>query len=67
MDELISQTKEILENKKVVSKNFTKQIAFNAIPHIDSFLENGSTKEEQKNHDEIKKLWIAKLKSPLHV
>ena len=48
MDELISQTKEILENKKVVSKNFTKQIAFNAIPHIDSFLENGSTKEEQK-------------------
>jgi Aspartate-semialdehyde dehydrogenase len=49
MDELISQTKEILENKKVVSKNFTKQIAFNAIPPIDSFLENGSTKKEQKN------------------
>ena len=48
MDELISQTKEVLENKDVESKNFTKQIAFNAIPHIDSFLENGSTKEEQK-------------------
>ena len=56
MDELLSQTKEILENKNVQSKNFTKQIAFNAIPHIDSFLENGSTKEEQKNHDEIKKI-----------
>ena len=56
MDELISQTKEILENKKVQSKNFTKQIAFNAIPHIDIFLENGSTKEEQKNQDEIKKI-----------
>jgi len=62
MDELISQTKEILENKKVVSKNFTKQIAFNAIPHIDSFLENGSTKEEQKNHDEIKKIMDSKIK-----
>ena len=56
MDELISQTKEILENKKVQSKNFTKQIAFNAIPHIDIFLENGSTKEEQKTQDEIKKI-----------
>ena len=62
IDELISQTKEILENKKVVSKNFTKQIAFNAIPHIDSFLENGSTKEEQKNHDEIKKIMDSKIK-----
>ena len=56
MDELLSQTKEILKNKKVQSKNFTKQIAFNAIPHIDNFLENGSTKEEQKNQDEIKKI-----------
>ena len=61
MDELLSQTKEILENKKVQSKNFTKQIAFNAIPHIDSFLENGSTKEEQKNHDEIKKILDDKI------
>ena len=62
MDELLSQTKDILENKKVQSKNFTKQIAFNAIPHIDSFLENGSTKEEQKNHDEIKKILDNKIK-----
>ena len=61
MDELLFQTKEILENKNVRSKNFTKQIAFNAIPHIDSFLENGSTKEEQKNHDEIKKILDKKI------
>ena len=61
MDELLSQTKEILDNKNVQSKNFTKQIAFNAIPHIDSFLENGSTKEEQKNHDEIKKILDNKI------
>tara|TARA_Y100000996_G_C22472325_1_gene622679 strand:- start:117 stop:1124 length:1008 start_codon:yes stop_codon:yes gene_type:complete len=61
MDELLSQTKEYLEGKKIVSQNFTKQIAFNAIPHIDSFLENGSTKEEQKNHDEIKKILDNKI------
>ena len=61
MDELLSQTREILQNKKVQSKNFTKQIAFNAIPHIDNFLENGSTKEEQKNHDEIKKILGKKI------
>ena len=61
MDELISQTREILENKNVTSKNFTKQIAFNAIPHIDSFLEDGSTKEERKNHDEIKKILDKKI------
>ena len=61
MDELISQTREVLENKNVTSKNFTKQIAFNAIPHIDSFLEDGSTKEERKNHDEIKKILDKKI------
>ena len=37
MDELIEQTKLVLDGKKVKSKNFTKQIAFNAIPHIDVF------------------------------
>ena len=61
MDELISQTKDYLEDKEINSKNFTKQIAFNAIPHIDTFLENGSTKEEQKNHDEIKKILDKKI------
>ena len=38
MDELIDQTKSILNNKNFEVKNFTKQIAFNAIPHIDSCL-----------------------------
>tara|TARA_Y100000590_G_scaffold330341_1_gene375230 strand:- start:511 stop:1521 length:1011 start_codon:yes stop_codon:yes gene_type:complete len=61
MDELISQTKDYLDNRKIISKYFTKQIAFNVIPHIDSFLENGSTKEEQKNHDEIKKILDKKI------
>ena len=37
MDELFDQTKDFLENKKINSKNFTKQIAFNLIPHIDTF------------------------------
>ena len=62
MDELLSQTQDYFNNKKLESKNFTKQIAFNAIPHIDSFLENGYTKEEQKTTDEIKKILDKKIK-----
>jgi len=62
MDELLSQTQEFFQNKKLESKYFTKQIAFNAIPHIDSFLENGYTKEEQKTSDEIKKILDKKIK-----
>ena len=62
MDELLSQTKDYFDNKKLESKNFTKQIAFNAIPHIDSFLENGYTKEEQKTTDEVKKILDNKSK-----
>ena len=62
MDELLSQTQEHFENKKLESKYFTKQIAFNVIPHIDSFLENGYTKEEQKTTDEIKKILDKKIK-----
>ncbi len=62
LDELLSQTQEYFENKKLESKHFTKQIAFNAIPHIDSFLENGYTKEEQKTTDEIKKILDKKIK-----
>jgi len=56
MDELLSQTKDFFENKNLSSSYFTKQIAFNAIPHIDSFLDSGYTKEEQKMHDEVKKI-----------
>jgi aspartate-semialdehyde dehydrogenase len=62
MDELLSQTKEYFDNKNLKSKYFTKQIAFNVIPHIDSFLENGYTKEEQKTTDEVKKILDKKIK-----
>ena len=55
-DELFSQTKDYLNNKKIISKNFTKQIAFNLIPHIDSFVEDGYTKEEWKMENETKKI-----------
>ncbi len=56
MDELLSQTKNVLEGKKVRSENFTKQIAFNIIPHIDTFMEGGYTKEEWKMENETKKI-----------
>ena len=56
MDELIEQTKLFLENKNIESKNFTKQIAFNAIPHIDVFADDGYTKEELKMTNETKKI-----------
>ena len=62
MDELLSQTQEFFQNKKLESKYFTKQIAFNAIPHIDGFLEDGYTKEEQKTNDEVKKILDNKIK-----
>ena len=61
MDELIDQTKLVLENKKVNSKNFTKQIAFNIIPHIDVFSDNGYTKEELKMSNETKKILDDKI------
>ena len=56
MDELISQTKDFLDKKKINSKNFTKQIAFNLIPHIDTFGADGYTKEELKMTNETKKI-----------
>ena len=61
MDELIEQTKLSLNNKKIISKNFTKQIAFNAIPHIDVFVEEGYTKEEIKMVNETKKILDNKI------
>ena len=61
MDELISQTKEYLEEKKINSKNFTKQIAFNLIPHIDEFKEEGYTREEWKMIYETKKILDPKI------
>ena len=61
MDELIEQTKLYLEGKKIESKNFTKQIAFNIIPHIDVFAEDGYTKEELKMENETKKILDNKI------
>ena len=61
MDELVEQTKLSLENKKINSKNFTKQIAFNAIPHIDVFADEGYTKEEIKMIEETKKILDNKI------
>ncbi len=62
MDELIDQTRLSLNQKKVESKNFTKQIAFNAIPHIDVFSDDGYTKEELKMTNETKKILDSKIK-----
>ena len=61
MDELIEQTKLVLDGKLVTSKNFTKQIAFNAIPHIDVFSDDGYTKEELKMTNETKKILDSKI------
>ncbi len=56
MDELFQQTKDIFANNQIKKKFFTKQIAFNVIPHIDSFLEDGQTKEEWKMQVETQKI-----------
>ncbi len=56
MDELFDQTKGIYMNQKPEPVVFPKQIAFNVIPHIDRFLEDGSTKEEWKMRVETKKI-----------
>jgi len=58
MDELFNQTKGIFTNQPVheTQKKFTKQIAFNVIPHIDVFMDDGATKEEWKMVVETKKI-----------
>jgi len=61
MDELIEQTKLFLNKKEISSKNFTKQIAFNVIPHIDVFTDDGYTKEELKMVNETKKILDNKI------
>jgi aspartate-semialdehyde dehydrogenase len=62
MDELFSQTRKILKGKKIKSKNFTKQIAFNLIPHIDKFIKDGYTKEEWKMENETRKILDTNIK-----
>ena len=62
MDELWDQTKGIFVTSPSEPKIFTKQIAFNVIPHIDVFMEDGSTKEEWKMMVETKKILDPKIK-----
>ena len=62
MDELFEQSRNIFVGDPAVPTKFTKQIAFNVIPHIDSFLDDGSTKEEWKMVVETKKILGSAIK-----
>ncbi len=62
MDELFRQTRGIYVNDPIVKEHFTKQIAFNVIPHIDVFMDDGNTKEEWKMVVETKKIIDPKIK-----
>ncbi len=62
MDELFEQSRNIFVGDPAEPRKFTKQIAFNVIPHIDAFLDDGSTKEEWKMVVETKKILDPKIK-----
>ncbi|MCC7017399.1 MAG: aspartate-semialdehyde dehydrogenase, partial [Rhodospirillales bacterium] len=62
MDELFSQTRAVFVTDPIEPKKFTKRIAFNVIPHIDVFMEDGYTKEEWKMVAETKKILDPKIK-----
>ncbi|HWK63770.1 MAG TPA: aspartate-semialdehyde dehydrogenase [Rhizobiaceae bacterium] len=62
MDELFAQTRAVFVADPVEAKKFTKRIAFNLIPHIDVFMEDGFTKEEWKMVAETKKMLDPKIK-----
>jgi len=62
MDELFSQTKAVYQIDEIEAKKFPKRIAFNVIPHIDVFMEDGYTKEEWKMMAETKKILDPKIK-----
>ena len=62
MDALFHQTRAVFVNDPLDRQEFTKQIAFNAIPHIDVFMDDGSTKEEWKMVAETKKILDPKIK-----
>src|SRR5207237_10066166 len=61
-DELFAQTKSVYTLEETTSKKFTKRIAFNVIPHIDVFMDDGFTKEEWKMVVETKKILDPKIK-----
>ena len=62
MDELFSQTKAVFQLNEVEAKKFPKRIAFNIIPQIDTFMEDGYTREEWKMVVETKKILDPKIK-----
>ncbi|MFP1630668.1 aspartate-semialdehyde dehydrogenase [Zhengella sp. ZM62] len=62
MDELFNQTRAVFVSDPVEARKFTKRIAFNVIPHIDVFMEDGYTKEEWKVLAETKKMLDPKIK-----
>ena len=62
MDELFEQTRAVFVADPISNKKFTKRIAFNVIPHIDVFMDDGSTKEEWKMVAETKKMLDPKIK-----
>ena len=62
MDELFTQTRAVYVNDPLVREHFTKQIAFNVIPHIDVFMDDGQTKEEWKMMVETKKILDSSIK-----
>ncbi len=62
MDELFNQTRAVFTAGPIEPKKFSKRIAFNVIPHIDVFMEDGSTKEEWKMVAETKKILDPKIK-----
>jgi aspartate-semialdehyde dehydrogenase len=62
MDELFEQSRAVFVADPVTARKFTKRIAFNVIPHIDVFMEDGSTKEEWKVMAETKKMLDPKIK-----
>ena len=62
MDELFEQSRAIFVGDQIEPRKFTKQIAFNVIPHIDSFMDDGSTKEEWKMVVETKKILDPNIK-----
>jgi aspartate-semialdehyde dehydrogenase len=62
MDELFQQTRAVFVADPITAQKFTKRIAFNVIPHIDVFMEDGSTKEEWKMMAETKKILDPRIK-----
>jgi aspartate-semialdehyde dehydrogenase len=62
MDELFNQTRSVFTTGEVITKKFPARIAFNLIPHIDVFMDDGYTKEEWKMVAETKKILDSKIK-----